>query len=244
MAQAESHAEPKLLEEAMAAVGGLVPRAKDLESLLKATAEAARSATRTSAEAQNTAEAVAAALARKLRLTADLAELEQRAARLHAMALDLRSDAIVDFLQAQALEGLAREGSARLRQLSVERYEMRYRDDEFYVADMWNGDEERSVKTLSGGETFLASLALALSLSGQVRSLSSSSHAQLDSLFLDEGFASLDKDAVELVIDGLERLGSDGRVVGVITHMREITDQFPRIEVEKLATGSRLRVIA
>ena len=240
----ESRAEPRLFEEATAIVGHLVPRAKDLESLLLATVEAARSATRASAEAEKAAKDVAAALARRLKLTADLAELEQRAARLHAIALDLRSDAIVDFLQAQALEGLALEGSARLRQLSVARYELRYRDDEFYVADMWNGDEERSVRTLSGGETFLASLALALSLSGQVRALSSVDHARLDSLFLDEGFASLDREAVNLVIDGLERLGSDGRIVGVITHMREITDQFPRIEVEKLSTGSRLKIVA
>jgi DNA repair exonuclease SbcCD ATPase subunit len=101
--------------------------------------------------------------------------------------------------------------------------QLRYRDDEFYVADMWNGDEERSVRTLSGGETFLASLALALSLSGQVRALSSVDYARLDSLFLDEGFASLDREAVDLVIDGLERLGADGRIVGVITHLREIT---------------------
>lgn len=240
----ESRAEPKLFAEATAVVGKLVPHVKDLETLLRATVDAARSATRASAEAEKAAKDVAAALARKLKLTADLAELEQRAARLHAIALDLRSDAIVDFLQAQALEGLALEGSARLRQLSVERYELRYRDDEFYVADMWNGDEERSVRTLSGGETFLASLALALSLSGQVRALSSADHARLDSLFLDEGFASLDREAVDLVIDGLERLGSDGRIVGVITHLREITDQFPRIEVEKLATGSRLRLVA
>lgn len=239
----ESHTEPKLFADAQAIVGSLAPPAKDLESLLRATVDAARTATRASAEAEKAAKDVAAALARKLKLTADLAELEQRAARLHAIALDLRSDAIVDFLQAQALEGLALEGSARLRQLSVERYELRYRDDEFYVADIWNGGEERSVRTLSGGETFLASLALALSLAGQVHALSSVDHARLDSLFLDEGFASLDREAVDLVIDGLERLGSDGRIVGVITHLREITDQFPRIEVEKLATGSRLKLV-
>ena len=68
-----------------------------------------------SAEAEKVAKDVAAALVRKLELTAKLAELELRTARLHAIALDLRSDAIVDFLQAQALEGLALEGSARLR---------------------------------------------------------------------------------------------------------------------------------
>lgn len=243
-AREQSRSESKLFADAVASTRGLVPPAKDLSALSRATEEAARSTTREVAKADKAAKDLADALVRKLKLVADLAELEQRFARLHAIALDLRSDAIVDFLQAQALESLAREGSKQLRHLSAERYELRYRNDEFYVADVWNGDEERSVKTLSGGETFMASLALALSLSGQVRALSSNVHARLDSLFLDEGFGSLDKAAVDLVIAGLEMLGSDGRMVGVITHVREITDQFARIEVEKLATGSRLSVVA
>lgn len=239
----QSRSESKLFADAVVAAQGLVPPAKDLGALSRATEEAARSSTREVAKADKAAKDLADALVRKLKLVAGLAELEQRFARLHAIALDLRSDAIVDFLQAQALDGLAREGSKQLRHLSAERYELRYRNDEFYVADVWNGDEERSVKTLSGGETFMASLALALSLSNQVRALSSNSHARLDSLFLDEGFGSLDRTAVELVIDGLEMLGSDGRMVGVITHVREITDVFPRIEVEKLTTGSRLSLV-
>lgn len=244
LAHEQSRSESKLFADAVAATRGLVPSARDLDALGRAAEEAARSATREAAEAEKAAKDLADSLVRKLKLAADLAELEQSFSRLHAMALDLRSDAIVDYLQAQALDSLAREGSKQLRQLSAERYELRYRNDEFYVADVWNGDEERSVKTLSGGETFMASLALALSLSGQVRALSSNDHARLDSLFLDEGFGSLDRTAVDLVIDGLEMLGSDGRMVGVITHVREITDVFPRIEVEKLATGSRLSLVA
>ena len=242
-ARERSRSESKLFAGAVAATQGLLPPAKDLGALSRATEEAARLATREVARADKAAKDLADALVRKRKLLVELAELELRFARLHAIALDLRSDAIVDFLQAQALDGLAREGSRQLRQLSAERYELRYRDDEFYVADVWNGGEERSVKTLSGGETFMASLALALSLSSQVQALSSSSHARLDSLFLDEGFGSLDRSAVDLVIDGLERLGSDGRMVGVITHVREITDVFPRIEVEKLAAGSRLSLV-
>jgi len=119
---------------------------------------------------------------------------------------------------------------------------LRYRDDEFFVTDGNNGDEERSVRTLSGGESFLASLALALTLSEQVRTLATTQHARLDSLFLDEGFGTLDPETLQTVIEGIERLGVDGRLVGVISHVRELTDQFRRIDVEKLPRGSRLRV--
>jgi exonuclease SbcC len=182
-------------------------------------------------------------LARKAELVGEIAELDDRSARLKSLALDLKQDAIVDFLQRQALVALAGGGSEQLRELSGERYALKFHDEEFHVADLWNGDEERSVRTLSGGETFLASLALALSLAGQIRALSAHA-ARLDSLFIDEGFGSLDRQAVGLVIDGLERLGADGRVIGIITHMREISDQFPRIEVEKLASGSKLSLVS
>ncbi len=235
--------EPGVLKEAADAIEDLVPPAGSLDAISKAVAQATKAATNEAAAAETRAHALADALAQKAALIGEIAELVRREQLLHGIALDLRQDAIVDFLQAQALRGLAREGGARLQELSDNRYDLRYGEDEFYVADLWNGEEERSVKTLSGGETFLASLALALSLSIQVSALSSGSRAQLDSLFLDEGFGSLDREAVRLVIEGLERLGSDGRMVGVITHVREITDRLPRIEVHKSSTGSRLEVV-
>jgi exonuclease SbcC len=110
------------------------------------------------------------------------------------------------------------------------------------VVDRWNGDDTRSVRTLSGGETFLASLALALALAEQVSSLAVTKHASLDSLFLDEGFGTLDADTLEIVVEAIEQLGGDGRVVGVITHVRELADRMPaRLEIEKTQRGSRIR---
>ncbi len=235
--------EPELLLEASRVTDGLVPPAGSLDALASAVHQAAKAATTDAVTAETKAHDLAGALVQKEALIGEIAELNRRVVLLHGLALDLRQDAIVDFLQAQALMGLAREGGARLRELSDNRYDLRHRDDEFYVADLWNGEEERSVKTLSGGETFLASLALALSLAGQVSALSSGPRATLDSLFLDEGFGSLDRAAVNLVIEGLERLGSDGRMVGIITHVREITDRLPRIEVHKSSTGSRVEVV-
>jgi exonuclease SbcC len=67
-------------------------------------------------------------------------------------------------------------------------------------------------------------------------------HATLDSLFLDEGFGTLDPDTLEVVIEAVEHLGGDGRVVGVITHVRELADRMPaRLEIEKTQRGSRVR---
>lgn len=112
------------------------------------------------------------------------------------------------------------------------------------MVDRWNGDEERTVRTLPGGETFLASLSLALALSEQVRSLSITERARLDSLFLDEGFGTLDPDSLRVVQDAIEQLGGDGRLVGVITHVRDLAEALPRIEVEKSTRGSRLLALS
>ena len=103
------------------------------------------------------------------------------------------------FLQYEALQTLARDGSKRLEQLSSGRYKLQIDDKgaEFEVIDQWNADQARSVKTLSGGETFLASLALSLALAESLPGLAASRRVVLDSIFLDEGFGSLDPDALD-----------------------------------------------
>ena len=68
--------------------------------------------------------------------------------------------------------------------------------------------------------------------------------ARLDSLFLDEGFGTLDQDALRTVVEAIGQLGHDGRLVGIITHVRELADEFARIEVEKSPRGSRLRLVS
>jgi len=177
-------------------------------------------------------------------LTQEIAEQRSRLVRFDALAKELRADRVIAFLQAEALQTLAAAGSDRLATLSSDRYHLAFEGDEFFVVDTWNGEERRSVRTLSGGETFLASLALALALSEQVRSLSVSEKARIDSLFLDEGFGTLDPESLEVVVDAIEQLGGDGRMVGVITHVQELAIRLPaRVEVEKSPRGSRLKVV-
>jgi exonuclease SbcC len=116
-------------------------------------------------------------------------------------------------------------------------------DGDFDVIDRDNAGERRSAKTLSGGETFLASLALALELSEQVQRAAGA--VALDSLFIDEGFGSLDPEALDIATDALQSLPQGGRMVGIITHIPELTARLDtRVVVEKRAEGSRLRVEA
>lgn len=108
------------------------------------------------------------------------------------------------------------------------------------VIDQDMGDEVRTVYSLSGGESFLASLALALGLASL-----SSSRMQVESLFIDEGFGSLDPNTLNIAMDALERLHNQGRKVGVISHVQEMTERIPvQIKVSKQQSGkSKVEVI-
>ena len=101
------------------------------------------------------------------------------------------------------------------------------------VVDCDMGNEIRTVYSLSGGESFLVSLALALGLASL-----STSRMQVESLFIDEGFGSLDPNTLNIAMDALERLHNQGRKVGVISHVQEMTERIPaRIEVCKMSNG-------
>jgi exonuclease SbcC len=240
-----SKAARALLSEVHAAVEGLVEPSPTLAGQVEAIGDARMRAGRALATAEHSAAELRSRFENAERLQAEVVEQRVRLSRFDALSKELRADRVISFLQAEALQILAASGSERLALLSSGRYRLAFDDDEFFVVDTWNGEERRSVRTLSGGETFLASLALALALSEQVRSLSVGEKARLDSLFLDEGFGTLDPESLEVVIDAIEQLGGDGRMVGVITHVQELAIRLPaRIEVEKSPRGSRLAVVA
>ena len=102
------------------------------------------------------------------------------------------------------------------------------------VIDRWNAGEERPVETLSGGESFLVSLSLALALSEL-----SKGRSRLESLFLDEGFGTLDSETLDAALCALESLRLSGRTIGIISHIDQLTRRIPvRIEVRKTGNGS------
>ncbi len=176
------------------------------------------------------------------RLREEVAACEATAAVSGALERELHADRFIAYVQREALAVLAADASARLLHLTGGRYRLVGEADEFYVIDHLNGDERRSVRTLSGGETFLASLALALALSERLPELAGVGGAlSLESLFLDEGFGSLDAASLDVAIEGLERLAGGRRVIGVISHVPEIGERLPdRIEVLKAPEGSSI----
>ena len=163
-----------------------------------------------------------------------------------ALAQHLKADQFLAWVQEEALHVLAEDASRHLMALSRGRYSLQWKDQDFLAQDHWNADSVRSVKTLSGGETFLASLALALGLAERVAALAAEGRAgdALESLFLDEGFGSLDPEALDQVVDALDELHGGQRMVGVVTHLHTLAERLPaRVEVKRGEAGSRVSVM-
>lgn len=140
----------------------------------------------------------------------------------------------------EALHAMMVEASATLSELSGGQFELILDDkQDIRVIDHNDASSQRPVQTLSGGETFQASLALALALSSQITALSAST-GQLDTILLDEGFGSLDPATLDVVAATLEQLAGGGeRTVGLVTHVAALAERIPvRFEVRREGTRS------
>jgi exonuclease SbcC len=165
----------------------------------------------------------------------------------NARAMSLRS-----YVLAARLEQVAIAANRRLDRMSQGRYSFAHSAAAgargtrgglgLDVLDDYSG-RRRPTKTLSGGESFLASLALALGLADVVAE--ETGGALLDTLFVDEGFGTLDAETLDLVMDTLDELRAGGRVVGLVSHVEELRQRIPvRLRVRKSRTGSRLELTA
>jgi len=155
----------------------------------------------------------------------------------------LKATSFERWLCGEALDSLMAAASETLMELSGGQYQLdRDSRNELIVIDYQDAGARRPVHTLSGGETFQASLALALALSRQVIGLSAGMR-DLNSMFLDEGFGTLDEDTLETVATTLERLATDSdRMVGVITHVPALAERVPvRFVVSNTGGTSTLR---
>lgn len=201
-------------------------------------------------------EAVEKALVRAAELAERRSALERDAALARTLADHLKAHELIAWIQEEALSRLAEAGSRHLRRLSQNRYTLRLgpgteeaaarAEQDFFVVDAWNGDAVRSVRTLSGGETFLASLALALALAESLAELGAETRAAdaLESLFLDEGFGTLDPDTLDTVVSALDALHGGERMVGIVTHVRELAERLPaRLEVRKQDAAATVVVV-
>jgi DNA repair protein SbcC/Rad50 len=187
-------------------------------------------------------------LEEKLERAADMRqELEQQKGKMadaRTLAQALHGDEFIAFIQHEAYRRLAADGSVHLETLSSGRYSFTVEKEDFQVIDHWNADEPRPVTTLSGGETFLASLALALALAEGLSGMSSG-HTKfaLESLFLDEGFGTLDSETLETVVAGIEGLSAADRLIGIISHIPDLAERMPaRIQVRKSVGGSTIEI--
>jgi len=182
-------------------------------------------------------------ITRNQRLGEEIVRHRAEEALYRELATWLNAANFQQYLMSSAFERLAHEGSSHLKELSNGRYTFAYRDKGFQVIDQWNGDDARSVDTLSGGESFLASLSLALALAESLAELNlAGGGVALESLFLDEGFSTLDAESQSRVADALQVLQGGKRLIGVITHVQALADQMPaRIEIERTLSGSRVR---
>ena len=172
-------------------------------------------------------------LSKKKELSKEKKELDEKLEILLELKSVLKGNRFVEFLAIRKLKYIAKEATEMLKKVSKGRYFLEIDDNgDFQVVDNFNGGIRRSTKTLSGGETFLVSLSLAISLSTHLQ-LKGGIH--LDFFFLDEGFGTLDSALLETVMDSLESLYNQNLKVGLITHVEEIKSRIPRKLIVKPA---------
>ena len=168
--------------------------------------------------------------AKALRRATKTLSIEAQTADTLALDLSARPGRFESWLVNAALRRLVEGATEILNELSNGQYSLAVDDQgAFQVVDRHNADETRSAKTLSGGETFLASLSLALALADQLADLASEGAASLEAIFLDEGFGTLDPETLDTVAATVENLAESGRMVGIVTHVRELAE---RIDVQ------------
>ncbi len=162
-------------------------------------------------------------ISRKL-LKKELEQLEIRAENIKTMKTLFKASGFVNYISSVYLQNLCNAANDRFFQLTRQKLSLEITpDNNFQVRDFMNGGKTRSVKTLSGGQTFQAALSLALALADNIQKITESNQ---NFFFLDEGFGSLDKEALNIVFDTLKSLRKENRIVGVISHVEEMQQEI------------------
>ncbi|MFF8935317.1 AAA family ATPase [Streptomyces paradoxus] len=256
--QHEEAAVRAVLTEADTAAAAREPQADP--DAAQRTADAADRRLRDAASAHDAArrrcaelDRLSARAAASVRRLAPLREEYDRVARMAGLTAGTSADnerrmRLESYVLAARLEQVAAAATVRLRRMSSGRYTLVHSDDRtgrgrsglgLHVVDAWTG-RERDTATLSGGETFFASLALALGLADVVTD--EAGGVRLDTLFIDEGFGSLDDQTLDEVLDVLDSLRERDRSVGIVSHVPDLRRRIhAQLEVVKGRSGSALR---
>ncbi|MBT4791921.1 MAG: hypothetical protein HON90_10145, partial [Halobacteriovoraceae bacterium] len=159
--------------------------------------------------------------------------------KLQDLYLVIGKDEFRNFVLAMLENLLIEQTNQELKKLCQGRYRIIQTNkknkmaSEFVIVDYFCDGQSRKVSTLSGGETFLVSLAMALALAELTRG-----HTQIDSLFIDEGFGTLDSESIQEVLELLVNIQNSGKQVGIISHIKELTSRIPvNIKLDKNHKG-------
>lgn len=243
-----SDVDPKQEVELGAAADAVTVTRQEMESAVAA----ARLARQRARDVGELAERLRTAWQALAPLLAEFAELSALTDVVNGRGQNARKMSLRAYVLAARLEEVAVAATARLHKMSDGRFSFVHTDAAgprgkrgglgLDVLDDYSG-RVRSAKTLSGGETFLASLALALGLADVVAA--ETGGALLDTLFVDEGFGMLDADTLDEVMNTLDELRAGGRVVGLVSHVEELRQRIPtRLRVHKARTGSTIELTA
>jgi len=252
---AEAGAEARLSAAKRAADGVNRPDMPAIAAALAAAVSDSSAARLSADDAAKEERELAAAVATLAGLRAERAALRSRGDRLVAMAKLLNGDtegrrlSFKNFALGSYFTMVVEQASVRLREMSDGRYDMRVAEAkaagrgriglDLEVLDAFTG-LARPASSLSGGEKFLASISLALGLSDVI--VARSGGLALDSIFIDEGFGSLDEETLDRAMVALDRVRGD-RVIGIVSHVAELRSRVPvLVEVIKTNTGSTIRV--
>ncbi|KPU27900.1 hypothetical protein TR13x_00670 [Caloranaerobacter sp. TR13] len=159
------------------------------------------------------------------KLERELKVIEKKVDMLNEISDLIKGNRFVEYVAISHLKYIAREASKRLMEITNNRYSLELDSKgNFVICDNYNGGVKRDVNTLSGGETFMTSLSLALALSTQIQLKGNTS---IEFFFLDEGFGTLDSSILDVVMTSLEKLQKEKLSVGIISHVDELKDRVP-----------------
>lgn len=192
---------------------------------------------------QNTLNTLRESIEKVKELNKELKVVQHNVDLLEDLDKIVQGNRFVEYVATNQLKYIALEASKRLEGITKGRYALEIDSTlNFVMRDNFNGGQRRSVDTLSGGETFLTSLSLALALSSQIQLKGS---APLEFFFLDEGFGSLDNELLEVVMESLEKLHSDKLSVGIISHVEELKNRVPIklvVSPSEAGSGSKVKI--
>ena len=165
-------------------------------------------------------------LAKKTELLKQQTQLKEREEHLETLGSLFRGNGFVDFVSSIYLQNLFNAANVRFHKMTRQTLHLELgTDNSFWVRDVLNGGQLRLLKTLSGGQKFQAALSLALALADIIHTETESKH---NFFFLDEGFGSLDREALQVVFETLKSLRKENRIVGIISHVEDLKQEIDR----------------